>query len=127
MDLVITVDTSVAHLAGALGKPVWILVPKVPDFRWMMDSSETIWYDSARLYRQPVEGDWQTVFKQISSDLPLFLNGSTQQSAFEDPREFTPKARLIYWSSKGSRIINPVIWMQPNYITNEHWWQRKPM
>jgi tetratricopeptide (TPR) repeat protein len=69
MDLVITVDTSVAHLAGALGKPVWILVPKVPDFRWMMDSSETIWYDSARLYRQPVEGDWQTVIERIESDL----------------------------------------------------------
>jgi hypothetical protein len=44
-------------------------VPKVPDFRWMMDSSETIWYDSARLYRQPVEGDWQTVIERIESDL----------------------------------------------------------
>ena len=69
LDLVITVDTSVAHLAGSLGKPVWILLPKVPDYRWMLDRSDTPWYRSARLYRQSALGDWTDVLEEIIADL----------------------------------------------------------
>ena len=58
MDLIITVDTSVAHLAGALGKPVWMLLPHIPDWRWMMDRDDTPWYPTMRLFRQPERGDW---------------------------------------------------------------------
>jgi tetratricopeptide (TPR) repeat protein len=63
MDLVITVDTSVAHLAGALGKPVWILLPFAPDFRWLLDRKDSPWYPSARLFRQREIGQWSSVIE----------------------------------------------------------------
>ena len=69
MDVVITVDTSVAHLAGALGKEVWILLPYVPDWRWMLDRSDSPWYDSATLFRQPKRSDWASVIDTIACAL----------------------------------------------------------
>jgi tetratricopeptide (TPR) repeat protein len=69
LDLVISVDTSVAHLAGALGKPVWILLPYVPDWRWLCERSDSPWYPSARLFRQAMSGDWSEVFAQLQQAL----------------------------------------------------------
>jgi tetratricopeptide (TPR) repeat protein len=69
LDLVITVDTSVAHLAGALGKPVWILLPFNPDWRWMLDRSDSPWYPSARLFRQPALGDWAGAIDAVRGEL----------------------------------------------------------
>jgi tetratricopeptide (TPR) repeat protein len=69
LDLVITVDTSIAHLAGALGKPVWILLAHVPDWRWMVERSDSPWYPSARLYRQPAPRDWASVVDSVHRDL----------------------------------------------------------
>jgi len=66
LDLVITVDTSVAHLAGALGKPVWTLIPFVPDWRWMLNTEKTPWYPTMRLFRQQKIGDWQPVIEKIA-------------------------------------------------------------
>jgi Tfp pilus assembly protein PilF len=69
LDLVLTVDTSVAHLAGAMGRPVWVLIPYLPDWRWGMKGTLTSWYPSMRLFRQTRPGDWQTVIGQIQSEL----------------------------------------------------------
>ena len=69
LDLVITVDTSMGHLSGALGKPVWILIPKAADWRWMLDRSDTPWYPSARLFRQDKPGAWEPVVASIRSAL----------------------------------------------------------
>jgi ADP-heptose:LPS heptosyltransferase len=65
LDLVISADTSVAHLAGAMGKPVWILLPFHPDLRWLLDRSDSPWYPTMRLFRQPRPGDWQTPIHAI--------------------------------------------------------------
>jgi tetratricopeptide (TPR) repeat protein len=69
MDLVVSVDTSVAHLAGALGKPVWILLPFAPDWRWLVDREDSPWYPTARLFRQPRIGDWDSVIDKVKQEL----------------------------------------------------------
>ncbi|MFZ4478530.1 MAG: tetratricopeptide repeat protein [Rhodoferax sp.] len=69
MDLVISVDTSVAHLSGALGKRTWLLLPFVPDWRWLLDREDSPWYPSAKLIRQPAAGDWESVFAKVGADL----------------------------------------------------------
>ena len=69
MDLIISVDTSVAHLAGALGKKVWILLPYAPDFRWLLDRTDSPWYPTATLFRQPAIGDWESVIGEIRDKL----------------------------------------------------------
>lgn len=74
MDLVISVDTSIAHLAGAMGKPVWILLPYLPDFRWMLDRSDSPWYPTARLFRQEERGNWRAVFTEVQKKLPRLFN-----------------------------------------------------
>lgn len=69
MDLVITVDTSIAHLAGALGKKVWVLLPYDPDWRWLLDRSDSPWYNSATLFRQQRPGDWTNVLSDVQQKL----------------------------------------------------------
>ena len=69
LDLVITVDTAVAHLAGAMGKPVWVILGRIPDWRWMMDRADSPWYPTMRLFRQPATGDWKTPIDQIAATL----------------------------------------------------------
>ncbi len=69
LDLVITVDTSVAHLAAAMGKPVWLLVPFAPDFRWLLEREDSPWYPSMRLFRQARPGDWDGVINRVAAAL----------------------------------------------------------
>jgi hypothetical protein len=69
LDLVISVDTSVAHLAGALGKRIWILLPFSADWRWLTGREDSPWYPTARLFRQPKPGDWSAVIARLHSEL----------------------------------------------------------
>jgi tetratricopeptide (TPR) repeat protein len=69
MDLVITIDNSTAHLAGALGIPVWAMLPFEPDWRWMLNREDSPWYPSMRLFRQPKPGDWDSVIKNVEGAL----------------------------------------------------------
>jgi hypothetical protein len=74
LDLLITVDTAAAHLAGAMGHRVWLLLPYVSDWRWFTDRSDSPWYPSMRLFRQRAPGDWPSVFEQISEALHQILD-----------------------------------------------------
>jgi Flp pilus assembly protein TadD len=74
MDLVISADTSIAHLAGALGKPVWTMIPFGPDWRWMIGREDSPWYPTMRLFRQTQRGDWAGVVQRISKELKSLTN-----------------------------------------------------
>ena len=69
LDLVITVDTSVGHLAAAMGKPVWILLAHAPDWRWLLEREDSPWYPTVRLFRQPAPGQWDQVFERVAAAL----------------------------------------------------------
>jgi hypothetical protein len=76
LDLVIGVDTAVVHLAGAMGKPVWLLLPSVPDWRWLMNREDSSWYPTMRLFRQTSPGDWEGVFCRVAESLSMAVSAS---------------------------------------------------
>ncbi len=72
-DLIITSDTVTAHLAGALGCPTWVVLKKIPDWRWMLEQNHSPWYPSMKLYRQKERDNWNNVFETIKRDLELLI------------------------------------------------------
>jgi tetratricopeptide (TPR) repeat protein len=79
LDLVISVDTSVVHLAGALGKPVWVLLPRVPDWRWLLERDDSPWYPTARLFRQDKPGDWPDVIDRVAHALAQRIDANHRE------------------------------------------------
>jgi tetratricopeptide (TPR) repeat protein len=77
IDLVISVDTAVAHLAGAMARPVWVLLPFAPDWRWMLERADSPWYPTMRLYRQTAPGNWSSVIERVHEDLAKFAAASS--------------------------------------------------
>ena len=69
LDLVVSVDTSVAHIAGALGWPIWTLLPFVPDWRWLLERDDSPWYPTMQLFRQSERNDWKTVIERLRTEL----------------------------------------------------------
>jgi tetratricopeptide (TPR) repeat protein len=89
LDLVITVDTSVAHLSAALGRPTWILLPYTPDYRWLLDRDDSPWYPAARLFRQAATRDYASVLDRVRAEL------RAQVSAFEADRDQAGGSRAL--------------------------------
>jgi hypothetical protein len=84
LDLVISVDTAVAHLAGALGKPVWLLDRFDPDWRWLAGVRKSPWYPGMRIYRQSQPGDWEAVLAEVAADLVIFREKSVKATPDND-------------------------------------------
>ncbi len=82
LDLIVTADTAVAHLAGALGRPVWVALKYAPDWRWMLDRADSAWHPSMTLYRQEIRDDWDQVFMRIAADIEKLI--ATRQRVFEN-------------------------------------------
>ncbi|MBW4475106.1 MAG: tetratricopeptide repeat protein [Stenomitos rutilans HA7619-LM2] len=105
LDLVIAVDTSVAHLAGALGKPIWLLLPFAPDWRWMLGREDSPWYSTMHLFRQPAYGDWGSVIQSVKKALTDKVGGNrrgveaqrqtinSQQSTINSQKQTNSKLR----------------------------------
>jgi ADP-heptose:LPS heptosyltransferase len=79
LDLVITSDTSIAHLAGAMGRETWVALRRVPDWRWLLERENSPWYPSVRLFRQRRSGDWNEVFERIEAALRQRLRDLNQR------------------------------------------------
>jgi ADP-heptose:LPS heptosyltransferase len=75
LDLIITSDTSIVHLAGALGRPTWVALEYVPEWRWLFDRDDSPWYPTMRLFRQETDGDWKSVFAKMERELRSLLGG----------------------------------------------------
>jgi Glycosyltransferase family 9 (heptosyltransferase) len=80
LDLVISVDTSIAHLAGALGKPVWVLLTHAPDWRWLLDRDDSPWYPTARLFRQHDSREWDSVIARVGDALVEFTESDRENA-----------------------------------------------
>jgi ADP-heptose:LPS heptosyltransferase len=80
LDLVICADTVVCHVAGALAKPVWIVVPWASDWRWFMDRSDSPWYPTMRIFRQPRAGDWNAAVAEVARELRELVNQKKPES-----------------------------------------------
>jgi tetratricopeptide (TPR) repeat protein len=92
LDLVIGVDTAVIHLAGAMGKPVWALIPKPSDWRWLVDRDDSPWYPTFRLFRQRTSGDWPPVIERVTKELSKVAQSGTLNSY---PKEPTARATRV--------------------------------
>ena len=101
LDLVITSDTAIAHLAGALGCPTWVALKHVPDWRWMLEGSDSPWYPTMRLFRQKKRDDWEAVFNEMHREL---LKLSKDYSTIKDMRCYSAPTVLVSWGELIDKI-----------------------
>jgi spore maturation protein CgeB/Flp pilus assembly protein TadD len=113
LDLVISVDTAVAHLAGAMGKPVWVLLPCSADWRWPPHGQGTPWYPTAKLFRQSPSGNWQPVIDQVKHALTQLQRNPTSQRILQPPD--ATKGGLAVQSHHMGRKIKKVLLVSPIY------------
>ena len=99
LDLVITVDTSVAHMAGALAKPTWLMLSYLADWRWMLDGESTLWYPTMRLFRHTRPGDWSGVIERVTEAL-----SNQKQPEYRNPKCETNFNDQMSEQSKGCRF-----------------------
>ena len=102
LDLLISADTAVAHLAGALGTPVWVLLPKACDWRWLVGREDSPWYPSARLFRQTSRGDWAGVLERVAQQLALVASAGAQAAEATQAATAAPAAQVRSVGSAGS-------------------------
>jgi hypothetical protein len=91
LDLVVSVDTAVVHLAGAIGRPVWVAIPFAPDWRWQRQREDTMWYPSMRLFRQTTRGDWDAVFGRMAVALAA-ASRAKAEGRWDDPLRVSVEA-----------------------------------
>ena len=84
LDLVISIDTAVAHLVGALGKPVYVLLPFAPDWRWLLERNDSPWYPTMQIFRQNQPGNWHEAITRVHAALDLFVGG--QKNPLRQPQ-----------------------------------------
>jgi len=95
MDVVVTVCTSAAHLAGAMGKPVWILLCFNPCWRWLLDRDDSPWYPTARLFRQPAIGDWESVIEVVGRELRQHISVCAATPGLAPDHNLLPKLESV--------------------------------
>src|SRR5262249_19249888 len=105
LDLIITSDTSIAHLAGALARPTWVALKHVPDWRWMLDRKDSPWYPKMRLFRQSARDDWRSVFTAIERELrSLFVLRTPDSSPPTKLPDFTAAFKLALGFHQTDRL-----------------------
>ncbi|MEY3219363.1 MAG: hypothetical protein RIT27_720 [Pseudomonadota bacterium] len=124
MDLIISVDTATAHLAGALGRNTWILLAFAPDWRWLMDRPDSVWYPNAKLFRQSREGDWKSVIDIIKTELKQLVikKQTTLPPVNQDTAQFLQQGDALIEQNNHSQAIDfyeKALTQTPNhFITN---------
>ena len=112
LDLLVSIDSAVANLAGALGRPVWMCLAAVPDNRWMLERTDTPWYGSARLFRQPRAGDWSSVFEDVAAELRQPRERSRESSAEEGMLKPERSTETTPTTSPGCLVYKPLTTQQ---------------
>jgi predicted O-linked N-acetylglucosamine transferase (SPINDLY family) len=132
LDLVITPDTAIAHLAGALGRPVWVALKWVPDWRWLLDRSDSPWYPTMRLFRQAARGDWTGVFRAMRDELAGRTGAggavrtavaSTQGGSLQQVQARLAQALALHQAGElqgAQAIYREILKVQPDHFDSLH-------